>query len=133
MTDNGRALGLAFPPMEVRRDVLVRAAMRAEELGDDGFFVAEAWGLDAALAYRRMLDDSVKARRLRIDWIDETTEREAWRLLEQYRDVTLSLTDASTAGATRRPPPAGRPRLCRRRAALVGGRAQEPPKVSTPW
>ena len=88
MTDNGRALGLAFPPMEVRRDVLVWAAMRAEELGDDGFFVAEAWGLDAALAYRRMLDDSVKARRLRIDWIDETIEREAWRLLEQYRDVT---------------------------------------------
>ena len=47
MTDNGRALGVAFPPMEVRRDVLVRSAIRAEELGYDGFFVAEAWGLDA--------------------------------------------------------------------------------------
>lgn len=59
-------------------------------------------GLDAALTYRRMLDDSVKARRLRIAWIDETAEREAWRLLEQYRDVTLSLTDATTAVAARR-------------------------------
>ena len=59
-------------------------------------------GLDAALAYRRMLDDSVKARRLRIAWVDESIEREAWRLLEQYRDVTLSLTDATTAVAARR-------------------------------
>jgi predicted nucleic acid-binding protein len=59
-------------------------------------------GLDAALAYRRMLDDSVKARRLRIAWVDESTEREAWRVLEQYRDVTLSLTDATTAVAARR-------------------------------
>ena len=59
-------------------------------------------GLDAALAYRRMLDDSVQARRLRITWIDETIEREAWRVLEQYRDVSLSLTDATTAVAARR-------------------------------
>lgn len=58
--------------------------------------------LDAALAYRRMLDDTVKQRRLRIAWVDETTEREAWRLLEQYRDVTLSLTDATTAVTARR-------------------------------
>jgi uncharacterized protein len=59
-------------------------------------------GLDAALAYRRMLDDSVKARRLRIAWIDETAEREAWRILEQHRDVALSLTDATTAVTARR-------------------------------
>lgn len=59
-------------------------------------------GLDAALGYRRMLDDSVRARRLRITWVDETVEREAWRILEQYRDVTLSLTDATTAVAARR-------------------------------
>jgi predicted nucleic acid-binding protein len=59
-------------------------------------------GVDAALAYRRMLDDSVKARRLRITWIDETIEREAWRVLEQYRDVTLSLTDATAAVTARR-------------------------------
>jgi hypothetical protein len=59
-------------------------------------------GLDAALAYRRMLDESVKAKRLRIAWIDEAVEREGWRILEQYRDVTLSLTDATTAVAARR-------------------------------
>ena len=59
-------------------------------------------GLDAALAYRRMLDDSVQARRLRITWVDETIEREGWRVLEQYRDVNLSLTDATTAVAARR-------------------------------
>ena len=49
-----------------------------------------------------MLDDTVKQRRLRIARVDETTEREAWRLLEQYRDVTLSLTDATTAVTARR-------------------------------
>jgi predicted nucleic acid-binding protein len=59
-------------------------------------------GVDAALAYRRMLDDSIKARRLRITWIDETIEREAWRILEQYRDITLSLTDATAAVTARR-------------------------------
>jgi alkanesulfonate monooxygenase SsuD/methylene tetrahydromethanopterin reductase-like flavin-dependent oxidoreductase (luciferase family) len=35
--------------METRRDVLVQAATEAEELGYDAFFVAEAWGLDAAV------------------------------------------------------------------------------------
>jgi uncharacterized protein len=59
-------------------------------------------GLDAALAYRRVLDESVTSHRLRIAWIDETVEREAWRVLAQYRDVTLSLTDATTAVAARR-------------------------------
>lgn len=59
-------------------------------------------GLDAALTYHRMLDDSVKARKLRVTWIDETIEREAWRVLEQYRDVVLSLTDATTAVTARR-------------------------------
>jgi hypothetical protein len=62
------------------------------------------WGVEtpAALAFRRILDDTVKRRRLRIVWVDETKEREAWRVLEQYRDVTLSLTDATTVVAARR-------------------------------
>jgi predicted nucleic acid-binding protein len=59
-------------------------------------------GLDAALAFRRMLDDSAQSLRLRIAWIDEAIEREAWRILEQYRDVNLSLTDATTAVTARR-------------------------------
>jgi predicted nucleic acid-binding protein len=59
-------------------------------------------GLDAALGFRRMLDESVQGRRLKITWVDETIEREAWRVLEQYRDISLSLTDATTAVAARR-------------------------------
>lgn len=59
-------------------------------------------GLDAALAFRNMVDNSVQSRRLRIAWIDEPIEREAWRILEQYRDVNLSLTDATTAATARR-------------------------------
>jgi alkanesulfonate monooxygenase SsuD/methylene tetrahydromethanopterin reductase-like flavin-dependent oxidoreductase (luciferase family) len=42
-----RPLGVTFPPLETRRDVIVDAAVRAEELGYNAFFVAEAWGLDA--------------------------------------------------------------------------------------
>lgn len=59
-------------------------------------------GLEAALGYRRMLDESVTQRRLRIAWIEESIEREAWRVLEQYRDVALSLTDATTGAVARR-------------------------------
>jgi predicted nucleic acid-binding protein len=59
-------------------------------------------GLDAALGYRQMLEASVSQRRLRIAWVDESLEREGWRLLEQYRDVVLSLTDAITGALARR-------------------------------
>lgn len=58
-------------------------------------------GLTAALAFRRMLLDAVAAGRLRIGWIDEKAEAEAWRVLEQYRDVRLSLTDATGAVTAR--------------------------------
>jgi predicted nucleic acid-binding protein len=44
-----------------------------------------------------MLLDAVAARKLRITWIDEKAEAEAWRVLEQYGDVKLSLTDATCA------------------------------------
>ncbi len=46
MTDT-RRVGVAFPPLETRRDVLVESAVQAEELGYDAFFLAEGWGLDA--------------------------------------------------------------------------------------
>lgn len=59
-------------------------------------------GLDAALGYRRMLEASISQRRLRIAWVDDSLEREGWRLLEQYRDVVLSLTDAVTGAVARR-------------------------------
>jgi predicted nucleic acid-binding protein len=59
-------------------------------------------GLSAALSYRRMLDEAVTRRQLRIAWVDETLEREGWRILEQYADAELSLTDAITGAVARR-------------------------------
>ncbi|MGN9914255.1 LLM class flavin-dependent oxidoreductase [Phytohabitans sp. LJ34] len=41
--------GVALTPMEVRRDVIVRAARLAEDLGYEVFSVAEGWGLDATI------------------------------------------------------------------------------------
>jgi len=48
MTRNhGRKLAVGVVPMETRREVVVRLARRAEELGYDAFTVAEGWGHDA--------------------------------------------------------------------------------------
>lgn len=58
-------------------------------------------GLQAALAYRAMLLAAVKTARLRIAWVDERAEAEAWQILEQYADVKLSLTDAACAVTAR--------------------------------
>jgi 5,10-methylenetetrahydromethanopterin reductase len=41
--------GLAVVPMETRREVIVRAATLADELGYEVFSVAEGWGLDATV------------------------------------------------------------------------------------
>jgi alkanesulfonate monooxygenase SsuD/methylene tetrahydromethanopterin reductase-like flavin-dependent oxidoreductase (luciferase family) len=40
--------GVAFTPMETRRDVIVRTAVLADELGYEIFAVPEGWGLDPA-------------------------------------------------------------------------------------
>lgn len=45
-----RPLGVTFP-LETRRDVIVDAAARTEELGYDAFFV-EAWGLGHGTGHR---------------------------------------------------------------------------------
>lgn len=58
-------------------------------------------GVPAALKFRRMILDAVASRRLRIGWVDEKAEAEAWRILEQYGDVELSLTDATCAVTAR--------------------------------
>jgi alkanesulfonate monooxygenase SsuD/methylene tetrahydromethanopterin reductase-like flavin-dependent oxidoreductase (luciferase family) len=50
-------------PMETRRDVVVRLAQRAEELGYGGFFVAEGWGLDATVV---LAEIAVRTKRIRI-------------------------------------------------------------------
>lgn len=59
-------------------------------------------GLDVALRYREMNRDAESARRLRVMWVDERLEDEAWRILEQYADVALSLTDATSAAVARK-------------------------------
>jgi 5,10-methylenetetrahydromethanopterin reductase len=41
--------GIAVTPMETRREVVVRAAALADELGYEVFSVAEGWGLDATI------------------------------------------------------------------------------------
>ena len=45
MTSGRRGVGLT--PMETRRDVIVRTALLAEELGYEMFAVPEGWGLDS--------------------------------------------------------------------------------------
>jgi alkanesulfonate monooxygenase SsuD/methylene tetrahydromethanopterin reductase-like flavin-dependent oxidoreductase (luciferase family) len=41
--------GVALTPMETRRDIIVRAAQRADELGYEVFSVPEGWGMDSTL------------------------------------------------------------------------------------
>ena len=43
----GRRRGVGLTPMETRRDVIVRAAVLADELGYEVFAVPEGWGLDS--------------------------------------------------------------------------------------
>src|SRR5215475_8698599 len=43
----GYRLGVGLTPMETRREVMVSAAVLAEELGFETFSVPEGWGLDA--------------------------------------------------------------------------------------
>jgi alkanesulfonate monooxygenase SsuD/methylene tetrahydromethanopterin reductase-like flavin-dependent oxidoreductase (luciferase family) len=42
-----RRRGVALTPMETRRDVMVRTAVLADELGFEIFAVPEGWGLDS--------------------------------------------------------------------------------------
>lgn len=58
-------------------------------------------GLAAALAFRKMFREAVLAGRLRIAWVEEKLEGEAWDILAQYADVKLSLTDATCAAIAR--------------------------------
>jgi len=53
--------GIAVTPMEVRRDVIVRAATLADELGYEVFSVAEGWGLDSTVLLAEL---SVATRRI---------------------------------------------------------------------
>ena len=44
----GHRRGVALTPMETRRDVIIRAAALADELGYELFALPEGWGLDSA-------------------------------------------------------------------------------------
>jgi alkanesulfonate monooxygenase SsuD/methylene tetrahydromethanopterin reductase-like flavin-dependent oxidoreductase (luciferase family) len=44
-----RRRGVALTPMETRRDVILRAAVLADELGYEVFSVSEGLGLDSTL------------------------------------------------------------------------------------
>jgi len=49
MNDTTRPLAVGVTPLETRREVILRLATRAEELGYTAFFVAEGWGHDASV------------------------------------------------------------------------------------
>lgn len=49
MMSEARPLGIAVTPMETRREVVLRMATLAEELGYQAFSVAEGWGHDAGV------------------------------------------------------------------------------------
>jgi alkanesulfonate monooxygenase SsuD/methylene tetrahydromethanopterin reductase-like flavin-dependent oxidoreductase (luciferase family) len=55
--------GVALTPMEVRRDVIVRTALLADDLGYEVFSVAEGWGLDATVV---LAEIAVKTSRIRL-------------------------------------------------------------------
>lgn len=51
-------------------------------------------GLEAAISFRRALEDSTKSKRLRVIWVQPRHETEGWKVLTDYPDLELSLTDA---------------------------------------
>src|SRR3954451_21979151 len=58
-----RPLGVGLVPMETRRDVVLRIATRAEELGYSSFSVAEGWGHDATVL---LAEVAVRTSRIRL-------------------------------------------------------------------
>jgi predicted nucleic acid-binding protein len=59
-------------------------------------------GLRVALRFRQALARAAEDGTIRVRWIDPRLEAEAWRLLERYADVPLSLTDATSAVVSHR-------------------------------
>jgi alkanesulfonate monooxygenase SsuD/methylene tetrahydromethanopterin reductase-like flavin-dependent oxidoreductase (luciferase family) len=58
-----RPLAVGITPMETRRDVLVRLATQAEDLGYTAFLVGEAWGHDASVV---LAEVAMRTTRIRI-------------------------------------------------------------------
>ena len=61
MTNRRRGVGLT--PMETRRDVILKAALLAEELGYEVFSVAEGWGWDSVPILTEL---ALRTRRIRL-------------------------------------------------------------------
>lgn len=59
----GRRRGVALTPMETRRDVILRTAELADELGYEVFSVAEGWALDATLV---LAEIAARTRRIKL-------------------------------------------------------------------
>jgi 5,10-methylenetetrahydromethanopterin reductase len=55
--------GVGITPMETRRDIIVRAAVLADELGYEVFSVAEGWGLDSTILLAEL---ATATRRIRL-------------------------------------------------------------------
>jgi alkanesulfonate monooxygenase SsuD/methylene tetrahydromethanopterin reductase-like flavin-dependent oxidoreductase (luciferase family) len=58
-----RPLAVGVTPMENRRDVIMRVATLAEDLGYSGFFLAEGWGYDAGVL---LAEIAVRTGRIRL-------------------------------------------------------------------
>jgi predicted nucleic acid-binding protein len=58
-------------------------------------------GLEHALAFRDMLREAERSRRLTLVWVDRRISELAWDILEQFADVPLSFTDATTVAVAR--------------------------------
>jgi alkanesulfonate monooxygenase SsuD/methylene tetrahydromethanopterin reductase-like flavin-dependent oxidoreductase (luciferase family) len=58
-----RPLAMGFTPLETRRDVIVRLAVRAEELGYDSVSLAEGWGHDVSVL---LAEIALRTSRIRI-------------------------------------------------------------------
>jgi alkanesulfonate monooxygenase SsuD/methylene tetrahydromethanopterin reductase-like flavin-dependent oxidoreductase (luciferase family) len=55
--------GVALTPMETRRDVIVRTAQRADELGYEVFALPEGWGLDSTPV---LAEIALRTRRIKV-------------------------------------------------------------------
>jgi predicted nucleic acid-binding protein len=58
-------------------------------------------GLVVSLRFLVSLEQAQAVHRLRLLWVDQRAHEEAWRLLQQYRELPLSFTDATTAAVAR--------------------------------
>ena len=58
-----RRRGVMFTPMETRRDVILRSAMLADELGYEAFVLPEGWGFDSTLV---LTEIALRTRQIKI-------------------------------------------------------------------